>query len=642
MFGKRYDDNPILKPKRNHLWEAQAVFNGCPVRGNDGISLLYRALSFPYYSVLAETTLPVSSVGIAHSQDGLHFSGRRRFIFPENSWERFGCEDPRVTKFNGKYYIFYTALSDWPPTRDGIKVGLAITSDLKKVKEKHLVTPFNAKAMALFSKRINGKIYAILTLHTDEPPAKICLASFDREEDIWSEQYWSSWYRNYEEYTLPLQRHPEDHVEIGTPPIKTKDGWLLIYAYIINYFSKTKERIFGMEAVILDLENPFKILSKSIAPIMIPEEYYETIGLVPNVIFPSGALTKRSQLYIYYGAADTTCCVASVRLPSLLGLMLNKEPVLKLRRADENPIIRPVKEHPWESKATFNPGAIYLKDKVHIVYRAMSEDNTSTLGYATSSDGIHIDYRALEPIYTPREEFEKKLVPGGNSGCEDPRLTVIGDKIHMFYTAYNGNQPPRVAATFINTLDFLNHNWNWNKPVLITPPQFDNKDAFVFPEAVNGQNICVHRLGNDIDYDFCSNLDRNLTGNFWLNEHRWIEPRKGWWDSVKVGAAAPPVKTNVGWIMLYHGVSEDKVYRVGAVLLDLKNPLNVLSRTVYPIFEPEAPYEKEGQVPNVVFPCGNVVIDNKLYVYYGGGDSVIGVASANIDELLNILSLCRF
>jgi predicted GH43/DUF377 family glycosyl hydrolase len=642
MLLKRYDDNPVLKPKRNHPWEAQAVFNGCPVKRSNGISLLYRALSSRSYNVLAGITLPVSSIGIAHSKDGFDFTGRRRLIFPEYAWERFGCEDPRITKFNGKYYIFYTALSNWPPSSEGIKVGMAISTDLKKIKEKHLVTSFNAKAMALFPQRIGGKIYAILTVHTDQPPARICLATFNREEDIWSESYWSSWYRGYEEYELPLKHHPEDHVEVGTPPIKTKDGWLLLYSYIRNYFSKAKERVFGVEAVLLDLENPFKIIGKLEVPILIPQEYYETTGLVPDVIFPSGALVRRNRLYLYYGAADTTCCVASIRLPALLGLMLNKVPILNLQRAEENPIIQAVKEHTWESKATFNPAAIYLNGKVHIIYRAMSEDNTSSFGYAASSDGIHIDYHSPEPIYTPREEFERKLVPGGNSGCEDPRLTVIGNRIHMFYTAYDGRNPPRVAATFISTDDFLNQDWHWSKPVLVTPPQFDNKDAFVFPETINGQHICVHRLGNDIDYDFCSNLDRSLTGNFWLNEHRWIEPRKGWWDSEKVGAAAPPVKTSEGWIMLYHGVSEDKVYRVGAVLLDLKNPVKVLSRTVYPIFEPEASYEKEGQVPNVVFPCGNVVIGNILHVYYGGGDSVTGVATIDINDLLRILNLCRF
>jgi len=93
--------------------------------------------------------------------------------------------------------------------------------------------------------------------------------------------------------------------------------------------------------------------------------------------------------------------------------------------------------------------------------------------------------------------------------------------------------------------------------------------------------------------------------------------------------------------MLYHGVSEDRVYRVGAVLLDLKDPTKILSRTYNPIFEPETSYEKEGLVSNVVFPCGNVVLDNKLFVYYGGGDKVVGVATVEINDLLRLLKLCK-
>lgn len=640
MLAKRFEENPILKPKRNHFWEAQAAFNGCPVKTGDGVSLVYRALSLPYYSSLTEARLPVSSIGLARSTDGLHFAGRRRFIFPEHSWERFGCEDPRVTKFNGKYYIFYTALSAWPPKAEGIKVGLAISKDLKRVRGKHLVTPFNAKAMALFPQRIGGKIYAILTVHTDKPPARICLASFDEENDIWSERYWRGWYENFEKYALPLQRRTEDQIELGAPPLKTKNGWLLLYSYIRDYFSKSRERLFGVEAALLDLEDPFKILGKIEVPILAPEEYYERIGLVHNVVFPSGALVRGNRLNLYYGAADTTCCVASTRLSLMSGLLLKKPKMLKLQRAQENPIIQPVKEHSWESKATFNPAAIYLGGKVHIIYRAMSEDNTSVFGYATSQDGIHIDYRSPEPIYTPCETFEQKCVPGGNSGCEDPRLTMIGSKLYMFYTAYNGREYPRVAVTSISVANFLYQKWNWSEPAVITPPSIDDKDAFLFPQELGGKYICVHRFGSGIDYDFITSL--NFRGSVWLDEHRWIERRRGWWDSEKVGAAGPPVKTREGWVMLYHGVSEDKVYRVGAVLLDLKNPLKVLARLVYPVLEPEAAYEIEGQVPKVVFPCGNVIIKDTLYVYYGGGDSVVGVATVNLRELLDVLRLCRF
>ena len=107
--------------------------------------------------------------------------------------------------------------------------------------------------------------------------------------------------------------------------------------------------------------------------------------------------------------------------------------------------------------------------------------------------------------------------------------------------------------------------------------------------------------------------------------------------------AAPPIKTRDGWLLFYHGVSEeDGIYRVGAVLTDLRDPVKIIGRTDYPVFEPETDYEKDGQVANVVFPCGAAVIGKKIFVYYGGGDKVLGVATVKIAELLRILKLCKY
>jgi len=634
MLIKRSDKNPILKPNKNQSWEAEAVFNGCPVKKGNKTYLFYRALSLPQYFASAHAKLMISSIGIAESKDGVNFDNRRHFIVPEHSWEKFGCEDPRVTKLGNKYYIFYTALSAWPPRTEGIKIGLAISKDLKTIQEKHLITPFNAKAMALFPEKIGGKIYAILTANTDKPPAKICLASFDKESELWSEAYWKKWYQNLEQHSLPLQRKPQDHIEVGAPPIKTKHGWLLFYSYIRNYFSQ--ERLFTIEAVLLDLKNPLKIIARTKAPLLTPDEYYERIGIVPNVVFPSGAILEKDIIHLYYGATDTTCCLAFIDYPILMKRLLENEGTAKLIRAKENPIITVKKENVWESKATFNPGAIYLDDKVHIVYRAMSEDNTSVLGYAVSKDGVHIDERLTEPIYVPRESFEQKLTPGGNSGCEDPRLIKIGNKIYMFYTAFDGKNPPRVALTWIKASDFLKRKWDWAKPTLISPPDFDNKNTCVFPEKFNGKYLIIHRIGEDIDFAFSPTLE--IKENAWLDEHRWITLRKGMWDSKKIGLAAPPIKTKDGWILFYHGVSEeDRFYRVGAVLLDLKNPTKIIARSDEPLLEPDMPYEKEGQVPNVVFPCGAVLIGETIFVYYGGGDTTVGVATINVNDLIRYL-----
>ncbi len=638
MLIERYDKNPILTPNKNQSWEAEAVLNGCPIQKGNKIFLVYRAISLPHYHALAQTKLIISDIGIAESNDGKNFSNRKRFIVPEHEWERFGCEDPRITKLNGKYYIFYTALSEYPFRSEGIKVGLAISKNLAHIQEKHLVTPFNAKAMALFPEKIAGKMWAILTVHTDKPPAKICLASFGKEVDLWQEAHWQKWYQNFEKYALPLQRHPDDHIEVGAPPIKTKYGWLLFYSYIKNYFSGS--RLFSIEAALLDLKNPMKILARTNYPLLTPEEYYERIGLAPNVIFPSGALMRKKSLYLYYGAADTTCALAFVDTQGLLNKMLKKGTrTARFARAKENPIILPIKSHPWEAKATFNPAAIYLENKVHILYRAMSEDNTSSIGYAQSKDGARIDYRSTEPVYIPREPFEQKLTPGGNSGCEDPRLTKIGDKIYMFYTAFDGKNSPRVALTWIRTKDFLAQKWNWYKSITVSPHDFDNKDSALFPEKFNGKFLIIHRIGDDIDLAFVSNLEFKIVKE--LEEHRWISPRKGMWDSKKVGVAAPPIKTRQGWLMFYHGVSEDNIYRVGAVLCDRKDPTKIIARTDEPILEPETVYEREGEVPNVIFPCGAVLIGNKIFMYYGGADKVVGVATVEIDNLLSVLKQCK-
>lgn len=638
MLIERREENPILKPKKIHSWEAEAVFNGCPIKKGRNIYLVYRALSLPHYHTLAQAKLMVSDIGIAESKDGVHFYNRKRFITPEYSWERFGCEDPRITKLDDKYYIFYTALSTYPFRAEGIKIGLAISKDLRSIQEKHLITPFNSKGMALFPERINGKIWAVLTVNTDMPPSKICLAFFDKEEDLWNENRWQKWYKNFKKYSLALTRKPQDHIEVGAPPLKTKEGWLLIYSYIRNYFSS--KPLFGVEAILLDSKNPFKIIAKTKAPLLTPEEYYERIGLVPNVIFPSGALLKNNLIYLYYGAADTTCCLATIDVEILLAKLLKKGRPVKFDRVKNNPIIIPNPKHPWESKAVFNPGVIYLDNKVHLIYRAMSEDNTSVMGYATSRDGIHIDYRSPTPVYIPRESFEQKQESGKNSGCEDPRLTKIGNKIYMLYTAFDGKNPPRVALTWIEAINFVNQKWIWAKPVLISPPDIDDKDACLFPEKIKNKYFIIHRSGDDIDSAFSPTL--NFDGQTWLEEYRWISPRAGMWDSKKIGIAAPPIKTDKGWVLFYHGVSEeDGFYRVGAILLDPADPTKIIARSDEPIFEPEAKYEKEGQIPNVVFPCGAILLNNKFFLYYGGADKVVGVATIKSEELFKHLEACR-
>ncbi len=630
---KRSKHNPILSPIKGHPFESYSTYNGNPIKVGESIYMLYRAQSEPERFENHEFSLSVISKAV--SKDGIHFKNREVFISPEYSWEKFGCEDPRVTKIDGKYFIFYTALSVFPFRAEGIKVAVAISKDMKTISEKHLVTPFNAKAMTLFPEKINGKYVALLTVNTDLPPSRVALAEFDKLEDIWSECYWKKWYSELDKHILDIPKLSEEHLEIGGCPVKTKSGWLIVYSNVQKYMSEQK--IFGIEAILLDHINPKMIIGKTRGALLTPEEGYEKYGVVPNTIFPSGSLVVKDKLRIYYGATDTTIAVAEVRLDYLLDSMIFPYKEVGFSRKSIGALLRPRKDKPWESRAIFNPAAIDIDGTVSILYRAMSEDNTSVIGLAESNNAVEISYIGDEPIYVPREDFESKKIPNGNSGCEDPRVTRIGDTIYMYYTAYNGITPPSVAMSSISVKDFTKKKWTWTKPVLVTTDGVDDKDTCLHPEKVNGKYFLFHRVDNRICGDYGSSPsfpERNKFKNIPI-----FGPRHGMWDSLKVGMSVPPIKTPKGWILLYHGVSERSRYRVGAVLLDLKDPTIVLSRTTDCLFEPVEEHEKEGQVNFVVFPCGAVVREDTIYMYYGGGDSVVDVASISLKELLGVLTI---
>src|SRR3989344_1223680 len=636
FFVKRSHHNPILTPNKDHYWEAFATFNMSVIKRGGIFYGVYRAISAPDK---LRTPEQISVIGIGQSKDGTHFEERRQFITPKEEWEKFGCEDPRITFFEGRYYIFYTALGDYPFSAANIKIAVAISKDLKQIDERHLVTPFNAKAAALFPERINGKVTLILTAHTDEPSTQIAIAQADKVEDFWNPKFWEKWHINIDKYIINPRRTSYDHIEVGAPVIKTKYGWLLIYSHIQNYFPHPEhlDRIFGIEALLLDNNDPQKIIGHTRGPIIVPNETYELSGHVNNIVFPSGAILLGDKLTIYYGATDTTICKAHVSITDLLGTIHPKtKQQWQFKRAKENPIILPIEEHPWETKATFNPAAIAIGKTTHILYRAQSNENTSTIGYAKSNNGTTINQRLPEPVYIPRENFEIKKIAGENSGCEDPRLTKIGKNIYMCYTAFDGIGPPRVAVTSISEKNFIAHDWKWEKPLVITPVGFDDKDTCLFSEKINGGYFIFHRVGDQICGDYLHSLD--FKTDTIKKCIRIFGPQINSWDSVKVGIVAPPIKTRYGWILLYHGISKNhNTYRVGAVLLDKKDPTLVLARTTDPIFEPEESYEKIGIVNNVVFPCGIVEHRGLLYLYYGGADKVVGVATIELNLLTKAL-----
>jgi beta-1,2-mannobiose phosphorylase / 1,2-beta-oligomannan phosphorylase len=627
MFNlKRSENNPILSPNKNSHWEAIATFNPSPIKEGKNIHLLYRAMSAP--DMLEEPHISRSVIGHAISKNGETFIDRHPLIIPELDYEKFGCEDPRVTKIDGKYYIFYTALSNFPFNADGIKVAVAISSDLNNIDEKHLVTPFNAKAMALFPEKINGKFAAILAVNTDRPPSKISYAEFDNEEEIWSSTYWEEWYKDLDNHEIKISKNDDDHLEVGCPLLKTKYGWLLIYSHIEHYLSGNPR--FGIRAVMLDKLNPKVIIGELKQSFLVPETYYEKNGMVPNIVFPTGALINKDKLEIYYGAADTFSAKVCVDLESFISAILHPNKEL-FKRFPGNPILEPRAKINWEAHGVFNPAAIELNETISLIYRAMSDNDTSTMGYVESKDGEKMIHRSTKPIYMPREEFESKHKEG-YSGCEDPRLVLINETIYMTYTAFDGSTP-RVAVTSISKKDFIEKKWKkWAKPELITPPDISNKDACIIPEKTKHGYVIIHRVNESICADMFETLD--FTREKVKKCIEILSPRRGMWDGQKVGLAAPPIKTKYGWLALYHGVSDRQVYRIGAILLDLKDPTIVIGRTTLPIFEPMESYELEGVVPNVVFPCGMIKRKDKLYVYYGGADRVVALATVKISDLL--------
>ncbi len=304
------------------------------------------------------------------------------------------------------------------------------------------------------------------------------------------------------------------------------------------------------------------------------------------------------------------------------------------QRYEGNPIIKPDNKY-WRSLCTFNPGAIELKGVVYIFFRAMSDDMTSTIGLAISKNGLDVSEILNEPIYSPREIFEQKLQPG-HSGCEDPRVVLVGERILMFYTAYDGIHHPKVAFTWIYVDDFLDLKWNWARPKIVSPPDIDDKDACIIPQRFNEGFFFIHRSGGvNMVYDYISDLDGMDPRQ--LKSCKLMEPRPGLWDCKKVGLASPPLKLSEGWLTFYHGVSYDNIYRVGGILLDPHRPSQVLSRTFDPLLSPEAWYEEKGYINNVVFPCGALIRDETVYLYYGGADRYVCVATASLRELMTTL-----
>lgn len=323
-----------------------------------------------------------------------------------------------------------------------------------------------------------------------------------------------------------------------------------------------------------------------------------------------------------------------------------KETSVKLKRMPQNPIISP-SLYGWESKATFNPAAFEHDGKIHIIYRAMGDDDSSVLGYASSTDGLTIDERPTYCIYKRFNNYVRSGPPleyssggGWNGGCEDPRITLIDDTLYLIYTAFDGWGSLRMALTSILLKDFKNKKWNWKKEVLISPPGEMNKNWVLFPEKINGKFAIMHSFYPEILVDYFDSLDE-LDGKkkfIKSNNTRPVDKDRTW-DSWFRGIGPTPLKTKDGWLVLYHAMDHKNPdrYKMGALLLDLNDPTKILYRSKNPILEPEEDYENNGHKWGVVYSCGAVIKEEELFVYYGGADKFVCVASIPAQDLIDSL-----
>jgi predicted GH43/DUF377 family glycosyl hydrolase len=324
-------------------------------------------------------------------------------------------------------------------------------------------------------------------------------------------------------------------------------------------------------------------------------------------------------------------------------ILIEKSQQVKLKRVRNNPIISP-SNYGWESKATYNPTAFIHDDLIHIIYRAEGEGDISVLGYASTEDGVTIKNRNPYFLYKRffnaiKTEPKVNYISGinTNGGCEDPRIVKINDTLYMTYTAFDGWGSVRVALTSIPVLDFLRRKWNWKNEVLISPPGEINKNWVLFPEKINGKFAIMHSFYPKILIDYFDDLNE-LNGKRFIksNNTRPIDKNRTW-DSWFRGVGPAPIKTKDGWLILYHAMDHKNPdrYRMGALILDLNDPTRVIYRSSNPILEPEEHYENHGHKWGVIYSCGAVVKDGELYVYYGGADKHVCVASIELDILLD-------
>jgi predicted GH43/DUF377 family glycosyl hydrolase len=311
--------------------------------------------------------------------------------------------------------------------------------------------------------------------------------------------------------------------------------------------------------------------------------------------------------------------------------------MLQLKRSKNNPILIPDETSWWEKKAVFNCAVLYDGKVIHMLYRAIGEyeNYVSRIGYASSSDGFSFT-RSKEPVLYPELDYER-------FGIEDPRLITVDNKTYVTYVVLSDyvKNNPSVSTALANTEDFS----RYERLGIVTLPGSQDKDVVLFPRTITESDsqryMLLHRPSSWVGPQYNTEkpsiwiAEGDSVTNY--NKHSLLIKPEESWEALKIGAGVPPIKTDKGWLVLYHGVNEEHVYSAGAILLDLKEPTKILGRTRNPILSPEEQFELKGDVNNVVFPTGACILDGKLFVYYGAADKVICLATIELKEILDYL-----
>jgi len=300
---------------------------------------------------------------------------------------------------------------------------------------------------------------------------------------------------------------------------------------------------------------------------------------------------------------------------------------MELEKFSKNPILT-AEDVPFKVNSIFNAGAVKFNSEYLLLCRLELPVGRSSLVLARSKDGrkFIVDDK---PCINPDDHGEFNYLT--EWGVEDPRIVKNGDKYLITYTGYSKHLPLVILA---ETKDFK--KFKFLGP--ITEPS--NKDCAIFPEKINGQYWKMDRPSTEKDNSIWLNSSPDLI--HWGGFRFLIEPVRGTWASDKIGGSTPPVRTDEGWLFLFHGVRGfgiSNIYKIGVMLVDLDKPWIIKSYSREPILSPEMNYERIGDVQNVVFSNGWIVEDNgDVKIYYSGADTNVCLAETNLTYLL---SLCR-